>query len=145
MLFKYIKKYYSIDKTERKILNRTFFWLLYALILVRIIPLRWFSHFLGDFNKEGVCNCNENELQLIEIEIKNIKRLKKRIPWKIKCFEEAITAKKVLGSYNVITTIYLGVAKNNKKLIAHAWLKYGEVFITGKKGYDQFVVVGFYT
>ncbi|HAF31145.1 MAG TPA: lasso peptide biosynthesis B2 protein [Bacteroidales bacterium] len=145
-MFKLLRKYYSIEKTERKILNRTFIWLIYAFILVRIVPLRWFSHLLGDFNNEIHCDLSVNEINLISFTKKNIRRLKKRIPWKVKCFEEAIAAKKVLEKYKINSTLYLGVNKSVKNsLIAHAWLKSGDVFITGEKGHKQYAITGFYS
>jgi len=145
-MFKLFKKYYKIDKKERVILNQAFFWLIYAFILVRIIPLRWFNSVLGEFKKEIEFDLNENQLQLISNLKKNIRRLKRKFPWKVKCFEEAIAVKKVLEKYQVKSTIYLGVSKDkNSKLIAHAWLKIGKNFITGEKGYEKFTVVGFYS
>jgi len=33
----------------------------------------------------------------------------------------------------------------NSKLIAHAWLKMGNDFVTGEKEYEKFTVVGFYS
>lgn len=152
-MFKLLKKYNNLEKIERKILNRTFVWLIFAFILVRLIPLKWFSNLLGVFNparpaggKEIKLNLNNKQLQLISVVQKNIRRLKKRMPWNVKCFEEAIAAKKTLEKFNIKTTIYLGVAKKEEmKLIAHAWLKSGEVFVTGKKGHKQHTVVGFYT
>jgi hypothetical protein len=145
-MFKLFKRYYKIDKKERVILNQTFFWLIYAYILVRIIPLRWFNSILGEFKKEIEFDLSDNQLLLIHNLKKNIQRLKRKLPWKVKCFEEAIAVKKVLEKYQVKSTIYLGVSKDkNSKLIAHAWLKIGEKFITGEKGYEKFTVVGFYS
>lgn len=145
-MFELFNKYTSIVKIERKILNQTFFWLIYAFILVRFIPLKRFSNLLGVFNKEMKLELNHKQLLLVSVVQKNIGRLKKRLPWNVKCFEEAIAAKKTLEKHNVKATIYLGVAKKDKnKLIAHAWLKSGDVFITGKKGHKHHTVVGFYT
>ncbi|MBU8892226.1 MAG: lasso peptide biosynthesis B2 protein [Bacteroidales bacterium] len=145
-MFKLLRKYYSIDKTERKILNRTFFWLIYAFILVRIVPLKWFSHLLGEFKNEVVVEINSGQKGLIQMLRKNIRRWKRYLPWKVKCFEEAIAGKKVLAKYKIGSTLYLGVDKNtNKELIAHAWLKAGNEIIIGKKGFEKFVVVGFYS
>lgn len=145
-MFKLLKKYYKIDKKERVILNQTFFWLIYAFVLVRIIPLKWFNSVLGEFKKEIEFEINEDQLQLIKVLRKNIRRLKRKLPWKVKCFEEAIAVKKVLERHQIKSTIYLGVSKDkNSKLIAHAWLKIGNVFITGKKGFEKFTVVGFYS
>ena len=146
MMFRQIKKYYSIDKTERKILNRTFLWLIYAFVLVRLIPLKWFNSVLGKFRKETEVNLNNKQLQLIHMVKKNIKRAKKRLPWEVKCFEEAITAKKLLETLNIKSTLFLGITRGNEKdLKAHAWLKSGDLFISGESGYFNFVVVGFYS
>jgi Transglutaminase-like superfamily len=145
-MFKLFKKYYKIDKKERIILNQTFFWLIYASVLVKVIPLKWFNSVLGEFKKVIEVEVNKNQFQLIEVLKKNTRRLKKRLPWKVKCFEEAIAVKKVLEKHQIKSTIYLGVSKDkNSKLIAHAWLKIGNDFITGKKGYENFTVVGFYS
>ena len=145
-MFKLFKKYYKIDKKERIILNQTFFWLIYAFVLARIIPLKWFNSVLGKFKKEIEVETNESQHQLIDVLRKNTRRLKRKLPWKVKCFEEAIAVKKVLEKHQLKSTIYLGVSKDNKsKLIAHAWLKIGDEFITGKKGYEKFTVVGFYS
>lgn len=157
-MFKLLRKYYSIDKTERKILNRTFFWLIYAFVLARLVPLRWFSGLLGEFNpaqagpaggKEVAIEINSGQKELIQMLRKNIRRWKRYLPWKVKCFEEAIAAKKVLEKYKINSTLYMGVDKNTEKgLIAHAWLKCGkngDIFISGEKGHKQYAIVGFYS
>jgi hypothetical protein len=42
--------------------------------------------------------------------------------------------------------MFLGVNKDEEKnLTAHAWLKCGEIFITGKRGYQKFTVVSSFT
>ena len=150
-MFILLKKYFSIKIIERKILNQTFFWLIYASVLARAIPLKWFSSLLGDF--KPVCpadgkeiNIDSKQFELILVLKKNIRRIKRILPWKVKCFEEAIAAKKVLEKYKIETTIYLGVAKNEEKsLVAHAWLKSGGIFISGEKGHKKHAVVGYYT
>ena len=94
MMFRLLRKYFGINTIERKILNRTFLWLIYASILARIIPLKWFSSLLGDFNKEINIDLDSKQLELILVLKKSIRRIKRILPWKVKCFEEAIAAKK---------------------------------------------------
>ena len=151
-MFKRIRKYFSLDKRERKLLNRAFIWLIYAFVLVRIIPLRWFSNILGEFNNVEVFNESEVEaeygreqLELIRMVKRNLRRIKKRLPWKVKCFEEAIAAKKMLDWLGIECSLFLGVAKEGEKdLKAHAWIKSSGYFVSGEKGYQKFTVVGFY-
>ena len=157
-MFSLFKKYFRINIIERKVLNQTFLWLIYASVLARVIPLKWFSSLLGDYNSDRLSadkadsvggkeiNLDSKQLELILVLNKNIRRIKRILPWKVKCFEEAIAAKKVLGKYKIETTIYLGVAKNEEKsLVAHAWLKSGGIFISGEKGHKKYAVVGYYT
>ena len=145
-MFYLIKKYHSINKTERKILNRAFIWLIYAFVLVRIIPLRWFSDLLGEYNKIDENEIKPDQLKFVNMLTKSVRRWKRYLPWKVKCFEEALAAKKVLEKCGIETTLYLGVAKKDKdKLKAHAWLKSGGKFIVGEKAYKQFAIVGFYS
>ena len=54
-------------------------------------------------------------------------------PWESKCLVKAMTAQILLKRYKVSSTLYLGVAKDkgSNKLLAHAWLRAGENFVTG--------------
>lgn len=145
-MFNKFKKYIKLNKQERKILNQTFLWVLISLFLVRIVPLRWFTSLLGEFNNDKIKELKPSDDIYIKQITKSIKRIKKRVPWRVKCFEEAIAAKKVLQKRKIESTLYLGVDKTKEnKLIAHAWLRNGDNFITGKNGYEQFKVVGFYS
>jgi hypothetical protein len=120
--------------------------LIYAFILVRIIPLRWFSSLLGELNYEINVELNEEQKLVIQQFQKNIRRWKRRLPWKVKCFEEAIAGKKVLNKFGIKTSLFLGVAKGSEKnLTAHAWLKSGSIFVTGEKGYKKYSIVGTYS
>lgn len=144
-MFSQVKKYFRQNKQERKILNRTFVWLLMSFILVRIVPLKWFGSLLGEFKKEIQTELEATDLIKIALVKRSIRRIKRFLPWKIKCFEEAITAKKVLERYEIKSTLYLGVDKNeSKQLIAHAWLRNGDYNITGGNISTKFKVVGFY-
>jgi hypothetical protein len=116
-----------------------------SFILVRIVPLKWFGSLLGEFKKEIQTELEATDLIKIALVKRSIRRIKRFLPWKIKCFEEAITAKKVLERYEIKSTLYLGVDKNeSKQLIAHAWLRNGDYNITGGNISTKFKVVGFY-
>lgn len=145
-MFKLVKKYYSTDKTERKILNRTLIWLICAFVLVRFIPLRWFNLFLGEFKNQTEVTLNDKQIQVINGFRISLRRLKKYLPWKVKCFDEAIAGKKVLNKYEIKTTLFLGVTKEGEQnLKAHAWLKSGSIFVTGEKGYKRYAIVRTYS
>lgn len=65
-----------------------------------------------------------------------------KTPWKSKCLVRAITAQIMLSIRKVSSTLYLGVARDEeKKLIAHAWLRSGESIITGANEMSEFTEV----
>lgn len=145
-MFQKIKKYRTLTKAEKQTHWLVLKWLLYGFILVRLVPLKWFSHLLGTFRKEEEENNSEKYLSEIREVKRAIKRIKKTLPWKVKCFEEAIAAKKALERMAIGSTLYLGVNKKDKEqLAAHAWLKKGTIFVTGKQGHEKYAVVGYYT
>ena len=55
-------------------------------------------------------------------------------PWESKCLVQAMTAQKLLKDKGVETTLYLGVARDGSNMLAHSWLRCGELFVTGGNG-----------
>lgn len=64
-----------------------------------------------------------------------------RTDWESKCLVRALTARKLLMRKGITCTLYLGVGKDEEgKMIAHAWLRSGEMFVTGGNG-EQYAMV----
>jgi hypothetical protein len=63
--------------------------------------------------------------------------------WESQCLVKAIAAMKMLERRRIESTLYLGVGKDEqKRLIAHAWLRSGDYYLTGSEGMEKFTVVG---
>ena len=60
----------------------------------------------------------------------------KHTPWQSKCLVRALTAQKLLKEKRLDSTLYLGVSEKENKMVAHAWLRCGNVFVTGGDGRD---------
>jgi len=109
-------------------------------IIVIILPLRWYSKILGTEHK--VSSDESTDLDHIAFKISQaIIRGRKAFPWKTRCLCEAISAKIMLNRRHIDCTLYLGVAKEKGSLIAHAWLRCGSRYVTGKEGVEKFTVV----
>lgn len=64
--------------------------------------------------------------------------------WESKCLVRALTARKLLLRKGISCTLYLGVGKDEDgKMIAHAWLRTGEMYVTGGDGTDYATVAKF--
>jgi hypothetical protein len=62
--------------------------------------------------------------------------------WESKCLVRAIAGMKMLKRRRIDSTLYLGTAKDeNGKLIAHAWLRSGPLYLTGADVMNRFIVV----
>lgn len=59
----------------------------------------------------------------------------KHTPWKSKCLVRALTAKKMLNHRHFPCTLYMGVQINHVgEMEAHAWLRCGNLYVTGGTG-----------
>lgn len=64
-------------------------------------------------------------------------------PWDSKCLARALAGMRMLERRRIESTLYLGTAKDEAgKLIAHAWLRSGPLYITGAEEMDRFTVTG---
>lgn len=60
--------------------------------------------------------------------------------WKNRCLVKSFSARLMLQRRNIGSVMYLGLQfKNGKELVAHAWLKSGDIYITpkGKTNYKE--------
>ena len=60
--------------------------------------------------------------------------------WESKCLVRALTAQKLLKRKSIPSTMYLGCGMDNGKMVAHAWLRCGKMYVTGGNGEEYSVV-----
>jgi len=119
------------------------FWTGIARIIIVFIPLRKFSFLLGTHMKETPSTSAIEKLEMLKSVETAVIRASKYVPWRCKCYEQAIAARIILTKLGLETTFYYGVAKeNDNKLVAHAWLRCGDYIVTGRPGMKRFTVVG---
>lgn len=54
--------------------------------------------------------------------------------WESKCLVRALSAQTLLKKKGIHTTLYLGCKEEDGKMVAHAWLRLGEFYVTGGNG-----------
>jgi len=64
--------------------------------------------------------------------------------WRSDCLPQALTARFLLGLRSVPYAMFLGVnrGETDMKLIAHAWIVSGRVFVAGGAGFNRYKSVG---
>lgn len=111
--------------------------------LARIsIPLRWYAPFLGKHMNVNSEEIDENlKIKLLIID-KSIKRGSKYLPFECKCLVQAIAVKAMLKLRRISSTVYFGVRKDGKSdLIAHAWVRVGDMHVSGGRGRKKYNVI----
>ncbi len=62
--------------------------------------------------------------------------------WESECLVKALAARQMLKRRGIESTLYLGTGRDEqRKLIAHAWLRSGPYIVTGSEGMEQFTMV----
>ena len=75
---------------------------------------------------------------------KVVNRICSKTSWESKCLVRALTAQKLLKKKGISSTLYLGCGFDEGKMVAHAWLRCGEFYVTGGDGTDYSIVDKFY-
>lgn len=104
-------------------------------------PFAELSKKIGEQNVESTSEPqDEKYIRDVQYAVKGICR---RTPWESKCLVQALTAKKLLNQHGLPCTLYMGVSKDDKgEMIAHAWLRCGNIFVTGGIGHLYYAVTG---
>lgn len=110
------------------------------------MPFKYVKKRLGEPKKESA---REEPLEVYRLakEIRGLVLLAcKYTPWESECLIRAMLVQHFLKRKKIATTIYLGVNKddlNNMK--AHAWLRCGEMIVTGHSQKRYFIQVAHFS
>ena len=67
----------------------------------------------------------------------------RRTPWNSNCLAQALAARRMLGRRGIGSILHLGLRKGERgRLEAHAWLRCGDLPVTGGRGHEDYAVVG---
>jgi hypothetical protein len=131
-------------RAERALLLEAFTLLGLARFAVLVLPFRWLAVSLGKHMAETDARIDPSRLVHARMVGRAVRSAARYTPWESLCLPQAIAAQWMLKRRHVAGTVYLGVAKDKtkpEKLSAHAWVRTGDLILTGDKGHRQFTVV----
>lgn len=142
---KFIKKvrnFLRLENGQKLLLLEAFYYLGYGRVF-KALPFSKVVSTLGEHMKETSFSSNGHD----HVELKNVSNaiymMSSYTFWESQCLVKAVAGMKMLERRHIESTLYLGTAKDkNGKLIAHAWLRSGSIYVTGSEGMDKFTVVG---
>lgn len=128
---------------ERRLLLEAFCWLGLMRLLVLRLPFQWLLSSLR------LRSCPVQILPTPCDMPPSVKLIRRAVqsasgytPWTSNCLAQALAAYQMLHRRRLPSTLYIGVAKPaDQPFTAHAWLRCGEVFVTGETGWRQFTPI----
>lgn len=109
---------------------------------IHFFPFKRIVQLLGKPHTESAKELNPAVYQQILQIRKTTSFVANKLPWKSKCFDQAIAVKIMLSRRGIPATVYFGVAINSEnEMEAHAWVRSGEIFVSGWTGKDRYSIV----
>lgn len=107
------------------------------------VPFNKLKKELGTYNTESADDVVLDDYKIAKIVRDVVVTISKFTPWESLCLVQAMTVQRMLKKRGISTTIYLGVNKENKNMVAHAWIRCGKMFVTGGNGSGYATVAKF--
>lgn len=139
-----LKKFIALGKQKKWLLIEAAVALAKGRVMVWL-PFAKIAPALGVYMKETACATSPEEARKVRQVKRAIALMHRHTPWQTHCLARAFAGMSMLKRRGIECTLYLGTGKDEKgKLIAHAWLRSGEIYISGDDVMDQFTVVATY-
>jgi hypothetical protein len=107
-----------------------------ARVVVRLVPFRIYSRVMGRDAESADAPAPE----AVHRVSRAIESVSGHVPWRSKCLEQALAAKVMLRGRGISNTLYVAVARE-VALEAHAWVRSGDVYVTGQAEFDRYTIV----
>jgi hypothetical protein len=107
-----------------------------ARLLVLLVPFRRYSRSMGKDAESPEAAAPE----VVHRVSRALESVSRHVPWRSKCLEQALAAKAMLRRRGISNTLYVAVARE-VALEAHAWVRSGDVCVTGQAEFDRYTVV----
>lgn len=135
-------KLFHLPFKQKIMLPEALFLSAYYRFLILYKPFSMLSRKIGILGYETPSDANYHS---IVHEVRAVvEAVCRHTPWESKCLVRALTAKKMLNRRGCPCTLYMGVKQTGDGMMdAHAWLRCGDIFVTGGKG-GGFAVTGIF-
>lgn len=115
----------------------------YYRLCILLLPMAKIEKMMGIRGEESVAEEELETIKLAKLVGFHVNRVTEHLPLKRKCFVRALTARKILMKRGINSTIYMGVALEDGNMIAHAWSRCGQLYVTGGTGKEYSTVARF--
>jgi hypothetical protein len=121
---------------------QTLLLLVTARVAVAVVPFRWIAARLGEPGRESPAALAPGDTARARAVGARIRGVCRRIGWRPSCLVQSTAAMVLLRRRGLEGTVYLGVAGDEREgLRAHAWVRCGEIYVTGGRERHAFSVI----
>lgn len=142
MIVKRVVDFIRYNGEKKMTISVYWYVLLYRLCLL-LLPMSCIESMMGVRGEDSSMDTELQNVRLIRLVSFHVNRVTQHLPLKRKCFVRALTARKILMKHGVDSTLYMGVALEEGKMVAHAWLRCGQMYVTGGDGTGYSMVAKF--
>jgi len=138
-----LRSFFRHRWSERFLLLEALFWLCVARLAVLSVSFRHIAPHLGRRMAESAAQEQADARETVRRISWALTRAGHHAPWECNCLTSALAGKAMLRIRRIHSTLYLGVADSEEEggLHAHAWLRSGDVILSGAHEKDSFTVV----
>lgn len=140
-LRRWVRRWRSLQWQERLIVIEAFWLLGIARATVLFVPFKRVAPHLGQ--AQGESESGEPSSAVHQV-AQAITLASRHTPWQSNCFAQALAGHLMLRRRHASNTLYLGVYKKEDKFLAHAWLRSGDLVVTGRSGHESYTILARY-
>lgn len=138
-LFNFIKNNNFKAETILSYYYSAIFRVLILLVKPKYLQKRW-----GEEGRESEKEESKDVYKYAASISRIVNRICNKTSWESKCLVRALTAQKLLKRKGIHSTLYLGCGLKEGKMVAHAWLRVGQMYVTGGDGREYSIVDKFF-
>lgn len=120
-----------------------YFYVAYYRMCISLLPMSRVEKMMGVRGEESVLEETVEHIKLAKLVGFHVNRVTEHLLSERRCFTRALTARKILMKKGINSTLYMGVGLEDGKMIAHAWLRCGQLYVTGGNGSGYSTVAKF--
>ncbi|WP_309121666.1 lasso peptide biosynthesis B2 protein [Paenibacillus sp.] len=133
---------WTLDGETRLLFAEAYLYLGWARILL-FFPFSRIAFTLGAHMKETPTVASVEEARVARRISAAVQCVSRHTFWESKCFVRAISCQRMLRRRGISSTLYLGTGRDESGgLAAHAWLRSGALYVSGREEMHRFTVVG---
>ncbi len=139
---KALLKLLNLPKADIGLLLEAILWLGIVRLAVVMLPFRQIVPWLGARQSATpAAPLPEAHVHLVKRIGWAVRTAAAHLPWQAVCLPQAIAAKFMLRRRGFASTLYLGASHDGAEFKAHAWIRAGDVIVTGYQDMQRYTVV----